>query len=177
MATNTQDSRLKKVGDTGRADRAAEDQKRTDADGTILTQSERRRMFRNEWAQEALPSTPEIAGYHLCWLSTSNSYDPIHKRMRMGYEPVMASEIPGFEHLKMKSGEFEGVISVNEMVLFKIPLEIYNDLMDEFHNAMPLEQEELLRDSARINGRDSNGRELGSVEGDGFASLGRANRH
>jgi hypothetical protein len=177
MVANTQDSRLKKDAGNSRVDRAAEDQKRSDADGTILTQSERRRMFRNEWTQEALPNAPEIPGYHLCWLSTTSSYDPIQKRMRMGYEPVMASEIPGFEHLKMKSGEFEGVVSVNEMVLFKIPLEIYNDLMDELHNAMPLEQELLLKDTARIDGRDSNGKELGSFEGDGFGSLGRANRH
>lgn len=176
MTEIAEDSRLKKATGSGRANRAAEDANRADSDGTVLTQSERRRMFRNEWTQEALPTPPAIPGYHLCWLSTSNSYDPIHKRMRMGYEPVLASDIPGFEHLKMKSGEFEGVVNVNEMVLFKIPSEIYQDIMYEFHEAMPAEQEELLRNSAVPDGRDSNGKELGSIIGDGFSSLGR-NRH
>lgn len=167
-----QDARLKKSADAGRDNRSSEDVRRQDADGTVLTASERRRLFRNEWSQEALPTPPEIAGYHLCWLSTTNSYDPIHKRIRMGYTPVMSNEIAGFEHFKMKSGEYEGYVAVNEMLLFKIPNEIYQSIMEEIHHFAPLEEEEKLKASLVLGQRDSNGKQLGTIEGEGIGSLG-----
>jgi len=34
--------------------------------------------------------------------------------MRLGYELIRADEIPGFEHLGLKSGDYPGVIGVNE---------------------------------------------------------------
>ena len=83
------DERLKK--DTvagGRDSRASEDRARSSADTSLASSQERRKMFRSEWIQESLPKPPEIPGFHLCWLSTTNGYDPIHKRVRMGYEPV-----------------------------------------------------------------------------------------
>ena len=171
MVDQNQDARLKKSAGAGRDDRSSEDVRRQDADGTIKTVSERRK-FRNEWSQEALPTPPEMPGWHMCWLSTTNSYDPIHKRLRMGYELVKSSEIPGFEHFKMKSGEYEGAVTVNEMILAKIPNDLYQDLMTEIHHYAPLEEEGKLKSSVIRGERDSNGRLLGSVEGDGISSLG-----
>ena len=100
------DDRLKKdltLG--GRESRAKQDSQRGSASDELASQQERRRMFRNEWVQEALPSPPDVPGFHLLWLSTTNSYDPIHKRMRMGYTPVTVDEVPGFENYKVKAGE------------------------------------------------------------------------
>lgn len=171
-----QDARLRKPAVAGRESRASEDVRRQDADGTGMTVSERRQMFRNEWTQEALPTPPEIPGYHLCWLSTTNSYDPIHKRIRMGYEPVRADDLPGFGHLKMKSGEFEGFVSINEMLLFKIPNELYQQIMEEFHHYAPMDEEEKLKASAVLGQRDNNGKLLGSIEGDGISSLASSTR-
>jgi len=83
------DNRLKKNTGVGRQDRAQEDISRRAPEQNFASQ-ERRRMFRDEFAQEALPNAPEIPGFHCCWLSTTHQYDPIHKRMRIGYTPVKA---------------------------------------------------------------------------------------
>lgn len=169
---NTNDERLRKSAGAGRDDRSSEDVRRLDNDGTGTTVSERRQKFRNEWTQEALPTPPAIPGYHLCWLSTTSSYDSIQKRIRIGYEPVKADEVAGFDTYRMKSGEFEGFVSVNEMVLFKLPNEIYNELMQELHHHAPNDEEGKLAETLTQGERDSTGKQLGSIEGDGFTSLG-----
>lgn len=165
------DDRLKRddtVG--GREQRSSADAERTDKDGTAFSAPERRFNFRDEWTQNALPNPPDIPGYHLCWLSTTNNYDPIHKRMRMGYEPVKADEVEGFDVYKMKSGEFEGFVACNEMLLFKIRSEIYQEMMAYFHHEKPREEEEMLKKSDVLN--DANARPvISSPEEDGFKSL------
>ena len=168
------DDRLKKSTATPvRGDRAEADASRNQTDGTILNMDERRRMARAEWSQEVLPSLPAALGWHYCWLSTTNSSDPIYKRMQKGYEPVKAHEVPGFGQYSIEQGEFEGCVACNEMLLFKIPEEIYQDIMKFFHYEKPLEDEQMLKDNAAssVNGQDSNGKELGTVEG--FDSLAR----
>jgi len=169
------DERLKKdLSAGGRESRASQDvNERASADSSLASAQERRKMFRSEWIQEALPTPPEIPGFHLCWLSTTNQYDPIHKRMRMGYEPVKAEEIHGFDDLKVKSGEQTGFIACNEMVLYKMPNEIYQDIMLQMHHEMPNEEADKIRVQVEnLQGqRDSNGRRLASVEGDGINQL------
>jgi hypothetical protein len=162
------DERIKKSADSNRVSRAVDE--RAAADEALTSSQERRKMFR-EFSQEALPTPPAIPGWHYCWLSTTNQYDPIHKRTRMGYEPVKAEELPDFSNFRVKSGEFEGLISVNEMVLFKIPADIYQEIMEEYHHNMPLEEEERIKANAVLPERDSNGKQLGTVEGDGIGSM------
>lgn len=154
----------------GRESRASDDEKRAAPETMNMSSEERRSMFRSEWVQEALPKPPEIPGYHLCWLSTTNSYDPIHKRLRMGYTPVKAEEIKGFDSYVLKSGEFAGFVACNEMLLYKLPMDIYQEIMAEFHHNMPLEEQEKIKlQVEQIQGaRDSRGRPLGSIEGDGL---------
>ena len=61
----------------------------------------------------------------------------------------------------------------SEMLLFKIPVQLYNDLMTIYHHDMPNEQETSIRDNVASNQeRDSNGRRLAEIEGD-FNNLGR----
>lgn len=166
------DERLKKSdGATVRGDRAAEDNSRTQADGTVMTMEERKRLLRSEFDQEVLPTPPKTPGWHYCWLSTTSSADPIYKRMQKGYEPVRVTDLPGFSSMIVSSGEFEGCISCNEMILFKLPEELYQDMMQFFHYEKPMEEEEFLRANAQGQGQDSNGRDLGEVEG--FDSLAR----
>jgi len=119
------DDRLKKNVNAGRESRAREDASRRGPEEHMVSSEERRRMFRSEWLQEALPTPPPIPGFHLCWLSTTNQYDPIHKRMRMGYEPVKAEDLEGFEQYNVKAGEHAGFVSCNEIVLYKMPEEIF----------------------------------------------------
>lgn len=132
-------------------------------------------MIRQDWTQEVLPTPPAIPGMHLCWVSTTNSTDPIHKRIQLGYQPVKASEVPGFDQYKIgDGGQFDGCIACNEMLLFKIPQEVYQDIMAIYHHDIPLEQEQSIRDRVMsTNEVDSSGRPLAQVEGD-FNQLGRA---
>jgi hypothetical protein len=169
----TRDERLKKdLTAGGRESRAMQDSKREPATEELASAQERRRMFRSEWVQESLPKPPAIPGFHLCWLSTTNGYDPIHKRLRMGYEPVKIEDVPGFENYRVKSGEHTGYIACNEMLLYKIPEEIYQEIMAELHHYAPQEEADKIRVQAEsVVGRDSKGRPLGMVEGEGIMDL------
>ena len=164
------DNRLKRNNSQGRESRATGDVSREAPEKNFALSSERRRMFRDEFMQESLPTAPEINGFHCCWLSTTNQYDPIHKRMRIGYTPVKAEEVPGFENYRVKAGELEGMIACNEMVLYKIPEEIYQEYMAEVHHYAPMDEQEKIKvqQDQLLNARDSNGRVLGQVEGDGM---------
>jgi len=164
------DNRLKRNTNVGRESRAIGDTSREAPEKNFAISQEQRRMFRDEFLQQSLPTAPEIPGFHSCWLSTTNQYDPIHRRMQIGYVPVKAEEVPGFEHYKVKSGEMEGFISVNEMVLYKIPEEIYQAYMAEVHHYAPMDEQEKIKvqQDQLLNARDSNGRALGQVEGDGM---------
>ncbi len=133
---------------------------------------ERRKMWKDEWTQSALPNVPEVPGWHLCWLSTTNSYDSIDKRIGLGYVPVKAEELPGMENNRVKAGEHVGFIACNEMLLYKIPNEIYQDVMAHFHHEAPLEEANKIRVQAEsMQQRDSSGRGLSQVEGDGLGDI------
>jgi hypothetical protein len=165
------DSRLKKsLQAGGRQDRASEDASRRPPEEKFATSQERRKMWSDEWTQSALPKVPEIAGWHLCWLSTTNSYDTIDKRMRLGYVPVKADELPGYDNYRVKAGEHVGYIACNEMLLFKLPMDIYQEVMTHFHYEKPREEEEKIRVQVEnLQGaRDSNGKRLVQLEGDGL---------
>ncbi|MFM7856894.1 MAG: hypothetical protein ACKO96_34450, partial [Flammeovirgaceae bacterium] len=105
-------------------DRASEDATRQPPQEKFISSQERRKMFSDEWTQSALPNAPVIPGWHVCWLSTTNSYDSIDKRIRLGYVPVKAEEIQGYENYRVKAGEYEGYVACNEMLLFKIPEDV-----------------------------------------------------
>jgi hypothetical protein len=168
------ESRLKKsLGAGGRNDRSSEDASRRAPEDKFISAQERRKMWSEEWTQSALPKLPSVDGWHLCWLSTTNSYDSIDKRMRLGYVPVKADEIPGYEEYRVKSGEHVGFVSCNEMLLFKLPMDIYQEIMVYQHHEKPREEAEkiLVQQESLQNQRDSNGRRLVSVEGEGFGSI------
>ena len=164
------DERIKKNARAGRENRAQEDVSRAAPEENFVSSEERRRMFRSEWLQEALPTPPEIPGFHLCWLSSTNQYDPIHKRLRMGYTPVKAEELPGFENYRVKAGEHEGFVACNEMILYKMPEELYQEIMMEMHHNAPRDEQEKIKvqQDQLLNAKDSNGKRLGMIEGDGM---------
>ena len=170
------DSRLKKTLNAGgRESRSSQDLSRAAPEEAFISKQERRKMWSDEWTQSALPKVPEIPGWHLCWLSTTNGYDSIDKRMRLGYVPVRADELPGFENYRVKAGEDIGFIACNEMRLYKLPMEIYQEVMTEMHHEAPKEEADKVQVQVeQLQGnRDSSGRSLGSVEGEGFGNLNR----
>lgn len=157
-----------------RGDRGiAEDAARTNETGLVDDLSELHKMLASEFDQVALPTPPQMPGWHLCWLTTGSSYDNVQKRMRLGYIPVTASDLPGFETGGPVSAQFEGAITCNEMVLFKIRAERYKAIMNMFHHQRPLDEELSIyeKTQALAGEEDSSGRNLASKEGDGFDKL------
>jgi hypothetical protein len=164
------DTRLKKsLTAGGRESRAVHDSVREAPEEKFISSEQRRKMWKDEWTQSALPSIPETPGWHFCWLSTTNGYDSIDKRIRLGYVPVKADEIPNYENYRVKAGEHDGYIACNEMLLYKLPMDIYQEVMTAMHHDAPLEDAEKIRIQAeQLQGKDSSGKRLGSVEGEGL---------
>lgn len=174
---NFGDARLKKdAGDSVRGSRAASDMERTNNDGSALTAEERRRLLRQDWVQNILPTPPDMPGFHCCWLSTTNSTDPIYKRIQRGYIPVKATEVVGFgNQFTVQGGEFDGCVVCNEMLLFKIDVQTYHDLMTIYHYEMPNEQEMAIRERVdNVQEHTRSGESAGRLEVEGeFNKLGR----
>ena len=155
-------TRIKRDVDERLADRVQETKERiATEDPSNKSKRERAEAFRDKWQNSALPDLPAgiIPGFHLCWLSTTNNYDSIDKRVALGYEPVKASELgKGFEGLgKMSSGKFEGCVSCNEMVLFKLPEEIYQEVMRMMHLEDPLDHQRNITASVRNTAQEGKG--------------------
>lgn len=131
-------------------------------------------FLRTEFTTQVLPTPAKIPGYHLCWLSTTNQYDTIASRMRMGYTPVTPEEIPSLSSQSTKTGEYTGMIGVNEMLLFKIPERLYQKIMHIMHHERPEQEEERLRVNLQAIQQDSKGRPMIAEMGDGTEELLRA---
>lgn len=174
------ESRLKKsLSAGGREQRSSQDLSRAAPEEKFISKQERRKMWSDEWTQSALPKVPEIPGWHVCWLSTTNAYDTIDKRIRLGYVPVMADDLPGFQNYKLKAGEHIGQISCNEMLLFKLPQDVYQEVMTQLHYEAPREEAEKIQMRLEdLQGqRDSRGRPLLQVEGDGMGNIDKQQAH
>lgn len=134
--------------------------------------NERVELFRQSFFQSALPDLPKIDGFHVCWLTTTNPRDSIQARARLGYVPVKPEEIAGWEHATVKTGEYAGLIGVNEMVAFKLPIELYDMYMREAHHDAPHREEERLQDTIRTIEDQAKGTGGRLDVGDGSRELG-----
>lgn len=110
-------------------------------------------MLENDFEDVALPSPPTMDGWHLCWLTTTSTYDTLQKRSRLGYSPVKQTELPNFV---VGDGSPDGLIRCNEMLLCKISADRYQVLMTHYHHKKPLEDEQSvvarMRDTADLRG-------------------------
>lgn len=172
--TKFQDERVVKQTDFSqtemRKDRAASDGERV-ADASLASKIA---ALRAGWSDNILPDIDGDPAYHYCWLSTTNQSDPIYRRLRIGYELVKHDELKYLgEQNRVQSGEFAGCVSINELILAKIPLELYQEIMFINHHEKPMQEEDLLRANMDSDEEDSNGRRLGEAFGDGIANLGR----
>lgn len=163
------DDRLKKELSASRRSRAMDDRQVTES--RVVSEDDRLEMFRNQLFNDALPDLPDIPGYHLCWLTTTNPRDPIHRRMQLGYEPVRPEEVPGMEYATMKTGEYSGFIGVNEMLAFKLPQSLYQKFMREAHYDAPLREEEKLAETAEIMREQASRMGATLYEGDGMTEM------
>jgi len=163
------DERLKRTADPARVSRDMQDRKVQE--NREVSDDDRVEMFRQQFFQSSLPDLPEIPGYHTCWLTTMNPRDSIQTRMRLGYEAVKPSDVPGWEYATLKTGEYAGFIGVNEMLAFKLPMKLYRMFMEEAHFNAPAREDEKL--VAMTEGmRDQVERAGGKlIEGDGMQDL------
>ena len=163
------DERLKKVQDPARRSRAMDD--RAVTENRELSDDDRIQMFRDAFYQSALPDLPEIPGYHVCWLTTTNPRDSIQGRFRLGYEPVKPEEVPGWEYATLKTGEYAGLVGVNEMIAAKIPDRLYLRFMREAHHDAPLREEDKISDALDSMSAQARGSKSKMVEEEGMSSL------
>lgn len=105
-----------------------------------MSDAELEAMIEAEYDNAVLANPPKLQGYHLCWLTTSSQYDTLQKRQRVGYVPVMKSEMPGFDASMGKDlVGYEGLVTCNELVLHKILDRRYQLIMNLFHHKKPTE--------------------------------------
>ena len=168
-----EDDRLKKEIGAGRRSRASED--RSVTEDRVRTDDDRLRMFQQQMFNDALPDLPPIPGYHVCWLTTTNPRDSIHRRMMLGYTPVTLEDAPGLDHSTLKTGEYAGLIAINEMLAFKLPMNLYEAFMQEAHHDAPAREEERLDDTTKSLVEQAN-RLGGRLDmGDGMADISSGN--
>ena len=163
------DERIVKKSDLGGRERID----RNATQDRSLGREENSLSFKDAFSFNALPDLPPISGFKTIWLTTTNPRDTIAARMRLGYVPVSPSEVPGWESLKLKSGEYEGMVGVNEMLAFKLPVELYQRYMTQMHYDAPLAEEGKIKAQLELM-RDSRGRALARDVGDGIAELDNA---
>jgi len=150
--TEQNEDRLRRNTSDDRESRAMTD--RAISENREMTDEERIEMFRTQHFQHVLPDLPKIPGYHVCWLSTTNQSDSIHHRQRLGYEPIKSEDVPGwaFDTFSLKTGEYAGLIAINEMVAFKVKDSLYQAYMTQAHHTLPAQQDEkLIHDVEQYN--------------------------
>lgn len=162
MANDHQDERIaKRAGnDAARGNRLTLDRSQTeDRENTdSVRRAERRAMLSD--VNTLLPPAPDMPGYHTFWATTTNNKDTVEGRQRMGYTLVARAELPDFCLNSQKSGEIsEDRIMINEMVLMKLPMDLWQEDMMYKHHELPSESIQNLKDSVRI-GQDGKGRQV-----------------
>lgn len=112
-----------------------------------LSDAELLRRFRTSMLNSVLPDAPEIPGFKLCWVpeTSNNIFDTVEFRKKLGYEVVKASEVPKFQSTSNRSGQVEGCVSHQELILMKIPYRIWQMYMAENHHTSPLDQERAIK--------------------------------
>jgi hypothetical protein len=89
----------------------------------------------------------------------------------MGYTPVVAEDVKGFEFVADKGGPTDGLIRVNEMVAYKLPQSLYNLYMRENHHYRPAQEQTKLTDTV-TSLKNRAQQDSGDIdEGDGVAAL------
>src|SRR5688572_15739409 len=155
------------------SDRAFDEREHSERE---LSDHERLELFRLSLFQNQLPTLPDIPGYHSCWLTTANPRDSIQGRLRLGYQLISAAELPGWEHSVLTSGQYEGLVGVNEMVAAKLPLHLYEMYMTEAHHNQPLAEEGKLRATLDAIRDQARGKGASVTLEEGMAALGQRPR-
>lgn len=134
-------------------------------------EEERLELFLDTQHQTVLPNLPTMEGYHVCWLTTSNPRDSIPWRQSIGYELIRLEDCPLWQGIGSQTGNYVGTVSVNEMVAARIPVSLYNKYMRAVGHALPLVEEEKVRNQSRTFQQLARDRGLRVEEGEGTAEI------
>lgn len=141
---------------------------RDSLDEREMTEAEYLQQYRDSIHNNVLPELPKISGFHTFWATTTNPRDSISRRLQMGYRFLNARDFPGWETNSVKSGDYTGVIGLNEMIAMKIPERLFNLYMLESHHNAPLQEEEKLRSTVESH-QESARRDKGKIlDEDGY---------
>lgn len=106
--------------------------------------------FLESFGKSALPVPPSRdSNWHYCWLTTTNPRDPVVGRLRLGYQLVKNDEFPELVGYHMTSGQYQGCLGVNEMILAKLPMARFQKIMQVVHHKRPREEEAAIK--ARVD--------------------------
>lgn len=152
--TNTADERLKREPGPSRRSRKADN--REFSENREYTDDERLQMFRQRHHRSILPDLPKMDGFHVCWLTTTDTSDTIQSRERYGYRLLRKDEVPGFESFNHKTAEYADFIVVNEMIAACIPIDLYNAYMQDAHHDTPRSEEESITEAVENYRRQAN---------------------
>jgi hypothetical protein len=94
-------------------------------------------------------------------------------RIRLGYEPLKPEDVPGWDYATLKTGDWAGLIGVNEMLAFKLPISLYEKYMKEAHHDAPLREEEKLSDTAEFLEQQARTSKSRLTMGDGTMEIGQ----
>jgi hypothetical protein len=169
MSEDRMDDRLKKELGVSRQPRETQDRRTTQ--NREISEDERLEMFRLHLYNDALPDIPEIPGYHVCWLTTTNKSDSVQHRLRLGYELIRAEDVPGMQLVTQKTGEYAGCVAINEMIAAKLPTSLYQRYMQEAHHDAPLREENKLAETAEIMRQQAERAGGRLIEDDGMSEL------
>lgn len=150
-----------------------DDERDADAVMDEMSDEERLALFFSSSTEAALPSLPEIPGFHVCWLTTASRNDTIQKRLRLGYTLIKAKELGSdFASMGVQNGDYAGYVMVNEMIAAKLPKRLYQMFMRKAHHDDPLREEEGIK--SRVRQHDAALDEYGSgiVDDSAVADLG-----
>lgn len=167
-----QNARNESLERSNRAEDGSSKESRETADK--LRVAERLAMLEN--VDTVLPNPPKIKGYHTCWLTTTNPQDSLERRFQLGYELVKPEDVRDWAFSTQKSGSSVSPdrIVINEMVLGKLPTELYEAYLKHSHHTRPLQQEEAISaENVITKMKDGRGRSIGIIEGEGHKELGK----
>lgn len=151
-------------------------------DGLELSPQDRAQMLRDEALGSSLPDPPKIAGVHWFWATTMKSAKPpLSWYIKLGYRVVRSDDkrLQGWiDTTRTRSGgEYDGCVSINEMILMWCTTDVYHQIMRVIHHDRPMEEGTRLKETheaiAHEMGTDRTGKQLVTQEGDDISLLDR----
>lgn len=155
----------------GRFDNERGLEERDNAEDRELLEDERLELFLETQHQTVLPNLPPMAGFHVCWLTTSNPRDSIQWRQSIGYELMTIDSCPQWRGVAGQIGGLQNCVCINEMVAARIPISLYNKLMRAVGHILPLREEEKVRAQTQLLAQNARERQIQVQEGDGTADI------